>query len=253
DGSLTGGTPKGIEIFVLNDIADLSAFGVSSVTNGAGSTAGTVEFVFPNVAVTSGTFIYVSSEDTNFNTFFGMMPTYTTGTVGINGDDSIELYENGQIIDVFGDVNKDGSGEVWDHLDGWAYRKSNTGPEGTKFTTTNWTYSGVDGLEGGINNATATKPFPIGTYTNTTASVKNNTIEGFATYPNPVTNNTFTITTNSTDKKEVKIFNVLGKQVFATTFSDAKSTVTIPAISAGLYILKVTEGTKTVTSKLVIK
>ncbi|WP_339882058.1 T9SS type A sorting domain-containing protein [Polaribacter vadi] len=84
-------------------------------------------------------------------------------------------------------------------------------------------------------------------------SVKNNTIEGFATYPNPVTNNTFTITTNSTDKKEVKMFNVLGKQVFATSFSDTKSTIDIPAISAGLYILKVTEGTRTATSKLVIK
>ena len=49
------------------------------------------------------------------------------------------------------------------------------------------------------------------------------------------------------------MFNVLGKQVFATSFSDTKSTIDIPAISAGLYILKVTEGTRTATSKLVIK
>jgi hypothetical protein len=47
DGSLSGGTPKGISIFVLKDIADLSLFGVSSVSNGGGSTAGTVEFSFP--------------------------------------------------------------------------------------------------------------------------------------------------------------------------------------------------------------
>ncbi|AOW17483.1 hypothetical protein LPB03_08395 [Polaribacter vadi] len=86
-----------------------------------------------------------------------------------------------------------------------------------------------------------------------TLSIVKNQIEGFAIYPNPVTNNTFTITTNSTDKKEVKMFNVLGKQVFATSFSDTKSTIDIPAISAGLYILKVTEGTRTATSKLVIK
>jgi hypothetical protein len=86
-----------------------------------------------------------------------------------------------------------------------------------------------------------------------TASVKNNTIEGFATYPNPVTNNSFTITSNSTDQKEVKIFNVLGKQVFTSNFSGTNFNVNIPAISAGLYILKLTEGTKTATSKLVIK
>jgi hypothetical protein len=253
DGNLTGGTPKGVEIYVLKDIADLSLFGISSVTNGKGSTAGTIEFPFPSESVSAGTFIYVSTEDTNFTTFFGIAPTYTTGVVSINGDDAIELYENGQIIDVFGDVNTDGSGEVWDHLDGWAYRKSNTGPEGTTFTTDNWTYSGVDGLEGGTDNATATTPFPIGTYVNTTASVGRNSIEGFATYPNPVTNNRFTITSNSSNKKAITIFNVLGKKVLSSSFSGAKSDVDVSAISSGIYILKVTENGKTATKKLVIR
>lgn len=253
DGSLTGGTPKGIELYVLKDIADLSLFGISSVSNGGGSTAGTIEFPFPSEAVTAGTFIYVSTEDTNFTTFFGMAPTYTSGVVGINGDDSIELYENGQIIDVFGDVNKDGSGETWDYLDGWAYRKSNTGPEGTTFTSANWTYSGVDGLEGGSNNATATSPFPIGTYTNATASVKNNSIEGFTTYPNPITNKEFTISSSNSSVKDIVIFNVLGKKVFTTSFSGAKSTIDVSAINSGIYILKVTEEGKTATKKLVIR
>lgn len=253
DGSLTGGTPKGIEIFVLNDIADLSLYGVSSVSNGGGSTAGNVEFSFPEVSATSGSFIYVSNEAVEFDNFFGFAPNYTDGSMNINGDDAIELYENGQIIDVYGDVDNDFSDTAYDYLDGWAYRKSNTGPEGTTFTATNWTYSAVNGLEGGTNNTTATSPFPIGTYKNTTASVKNNQIEGFATYPNPVTNNSFTITSNSTDKKEVKIFNILGKNVFTASFSNTKSTLNIPTISAGLYILKVTEGTKRATSKLVIK
>ncbi|TXD62491.1 T9SS type A sorting domain-containing protein [Polaribacter sp. IC066] len=253
DGSLTGGNPKGIEVYVLKDVADLSSFGVSSVSNGGGSTAGTVEFAFPAGSATAGTFIYVSTEEEGFNTFFGMNPTYTSGSMGINGDDAIELYENGQIIDVFGDVNNDFSGQVYDYLDGWAYRKSNTSPDGTTFTTENWTYSGVDGLEGGTNNATATVPFPIGSYANTTASVRNTSIEGFTTYPNPVTNNIFTIKSNSSETKEVSIFNVLGKRVLSSRFSGIQSNVDVSSISAGLYILKVTEGTKTATSKLVIR
>ena len=57
DGSLTGGTPKGIELYVLKDIADLSLFGISSVSNGGGSTAGTIEFPFPSEAATAGTFL----------------------------------------------------------------------------------------------------------------------------------------------------------------------------------------------------
>ena len=253
DGSLTGGTPKGIELYVFKDIADLSLYGISSVSNGNGSTAGTIEFPFPSVAVTSGTFIYVSTEDTNFTTFFGMAPTYTTGVVSINGDDSIELYENGQIIDVFGDVNKDGSGETWDYVDGWAYRKSNTGPEGTTFTSANWTYSGVNQLEGGTNNATSTSPFPIGTYTNATASVNNNSIEGFATYPNPITNKEFTISSSNSSVKDIVIFNVLGKKVLTTSFSGAKSIIDVSLINSGVYILKVTESGKTATKKLVIR
>lgn len=253
DGPLSGGTPKGVELYVLKDIADLSLFGLSSVTNGKGSSDGDVEFSFPADAVTAGTFIYVSTEETNFTTFFGIAPTYTTGVVSINGDDSIELYENGQIIDVFGDVDTDGSGETWDYLDGWAYRKSNTGPEGTTFTSSNWTYSGIDVFDGEAQNSTAATPFPIGTYVNNTASVRKSAIEGFATYPNPVTNNRFTISSLSSDKKQVSIYNVLGKRVLTTNFSGTKSNIDVSEMASGIYILKVTENGKIATKKLVIR
>ncbi|WAC01305.1 T9SS C-terminal target domain-containing protein [Lacinutrix neustonica] len=128
DGPNPGGTPKGIELYALADIPDLSVFGISSITNGAGSSAGNIEYSFPADAIAAGDRIFLATEGTEFNNFFGMAPTYVNGVVGINGDDSIELYENGQIIDTFGDVNVDGTGETWDYLDGWAYRLSNSGP-----------------------------------------------------------------------------------------------------------------------------
>ena len=90
-------------------------------------------------------------------------------------------------------------------------------------------------------------------FKNATASVKNNAIEGFATYPNPVTNKEFTISSRSTSVKEVAIFNLLGKQVLSSSFSGVKSNVDVSTISAGIYILKVTEEGKTATKKLVIK
>lgn len=80
-----------------------------------------------------------------------------------------------------------------------------------------------------------------------------NSINGFATYPNPVTNNSFTITSNSAEKKGVDIFNVLGKKVLSTTFLGTKSDINVASISSGIYILKVSEGSKTSTSKLVIQ
>lgn len=254
DGPLTGGTPKGVELFVLEDIADLSVYGVSSVSNGGGSTAGNVEFSFNQESATAGSFIYVTNDADNFKAFFGIDATYTSGIMSINGDDAIELYENGQIIDVYGDVNADFSDTDYDYLDGWAYRKSNITPEGTTFTSDNWTYSGINVFDGETLNSSAPSPFPIGSYTNSnTASVGDNFIEGFATYPNPVTNNKFILTSNNNAKKDITIFNVLGKKVLSLTVSGTKTNVDVSDVSSGVYILKVTENGKTATKKLVVR
>jgi len=86
-----------------------------------------------------------------------------------------------------------------------------------------------------------------------TASISNNTIKGFATYPNPITKNSFTITSNSSSKKKVAIFNVIGKKVLATNFSGTNATIDVSAINAGIYILKVMEAGKIATKKLVIR
>ena len=88
---------------------------------------------------------------------------------------------------------------------------------------------------------------------NATASVKNNAIEGFTTYPNPITNNKFTVATSSNSSKSVTIFNLLGKQVFKTNFSGEKKDLDVSEINSGVYVLKVTESGKTTTKKLVIR
>jgi hypothetical protein len=250
DAGLTGGTPKGVELYVLEDISDLSIYGLGSANNGGGTDG--EEFEFPNVSVTKGTFIYVATEDVQFTAFFGMAPDYISGAMAINGDDAVELFMNDAVIDLIGDIDVDGNDEAWEYLDGWAYRNSGSSPSAT-FNISEWSFSGPNALDGETANSTAATPFPIGTYTNTTASVKNNSIEGFATYPNPVTNNVFSIKSNSSDIKEISIFNVLGKQVLFASLSGVQSDVDVSSISAGLYILKVTEGTKIATTKLVIK
>ena len=250
DAGLTGGIPKGVELFVINDIADLSIYGIGSANNGGGTDG--EEFTFPAVAVTTGTFIYISSEEPNFNAFFGFNPDYVNGSMSINGDDAVELFMNGVVIDLFGDIGKDGTGEDWDYEDGWAYRNNNQSPSVT-FNSADWTFSGINVFDGVTTNATAASSFPIASYTNSTASLKNNAIEGFATYPNPITNSTFTITSNSASKKTITIFNVLGKKVLSSSFSGVKSNVDVSEISSGIYILKVTEDGKTATKKLVIR
>ena len=169
DGSLPGGTPKGVEVYVVNEITDLSVYGLASITNGQGSPG--QEFTFPADPAAAGDFIYVTANDLDFDTFFGFGENYVTGVMGINGDDAIELYEQGTVIDVFGEIDNDGTGTAWEYQDGWAYRNCETGPDGSTFVEANWSFSGVNGLEGGTDNATAASPLPVGSYMTTCAAM----------------------------------------------------------------------------------
>ena len=163
DGPLSGGTPKAIEFYAISAIADLSEFGFGSANNGGGSDG--QEFTFPSISVPAGSYITVSSESDQFTVFFGTNSSFTSSAASINGDDAIELFQNGSVVDVYGDINVDGSGQIWDYLDGWAYRNVGAQPNGGIWDASEWTYSGTNALDGESSNSTAATPFPIGSFT----------------------------------------------------------------------------------------
>lgn len=163
--------PKMVELYVLEDIADLSIYGVGVANNGGGSDG--IEFTFPAVSAAAGDCItYTDSLNVDeFETFFGfpatfLVPSGGTSAAGHNGDDAIELFENGVVIDVFGDPNVDGTGTVWEFVDGWAYRNFGAMANGGTFDETNWMYSGPDALQDNTNlmNSQYANPFPTCTY-----------------------------------------------------------------------------------------
>lgn len=162
DATLSGGTPKGIEIYVSKNVADMSSCGVGFANNGGGSDG--EEFTFAQGSATAGSYIYIATEAEKFQTFFGFEPDYTTGNAAINGDDAIELFCDGQVIDVFGDIATDGTGTPWEYMDGWAYRNEGTGPNGDNFILDNWAFSGKNALDGESDNTTASTPFPAKTF-----------------------------------------------------------------------------------------
>lgn len=259
DGPLTGGVPKAVEIFVINDIADLSTYGMGSANNGGGTDG--VEVVFSGSA-NAGDYIWVASEDVEFQNYFGFLPTFVSSAANINGDDAIELFDNvvddgtgtgtfiGDVIDTFGDINVDGTGEPWDHLDGWAYRVDDTGPDGATFVLANWTFSGVDANDGETSNDTAANPWPIGTYERNLSTVDNFS-NGFNLYPNPTSTGVVTIQTKSNQPLQVSVFDVLGKQVISKTVLN--STLDVSNLKSGIYLVQVTQDDSTSTKKLVIK
>jgi len=173
DGPLTGGTPKLIEVYVINDITDLSTYGIGSANNGGGTDG--QELAFTGSA-TAGDFIYITAgAEADLMTYFGIEADYVNSLASINGDDALELFSGGVVIDTFGEL--DGSGTGWDYLDGWAYRTSSTGPDGTTFTIANWTFSGINATDSCESNSTCASEFPIGSFTNSVANINNVTVE----------------------------------------------------------------------------
>ena len=109
DGPLPGGNPKAIELYVVADISDLSLYGIGSANNGGGTDG--VEFIFPADLAVAESFLYVAAEEEEFYNFFGFAPDYTSGAMQINGDDAIEVSREETVIDIFGLIDVDGTGQ----------------------------------------------------------------------------------------------------------------------------------------------
>ncbi len=158
DGPLTGGTPKAVQFCATADIPNLSIYGFGSANNGGGTDG--EEYTFEPIIVNAGDCFWVATEITQFNNWFGFEPCFTHGTVpSINGDDAIELFCNSNLVDLFGDQNTSGTGECWEYLDGWAVNNSGA-PNNGNFDCADWTFSGINALDGETSNATAETPYP---------------------------------------------------------------------------------------------
>jgi hypothetical protein len=116
-----------------------------------------------------------------------------------------------------------------------------------------------NGCQDTNDNATdfvASEPTPRNTATAlnvcSTAAVNNfNDIAGLKMFPNPLTGNVLHISSDANAAKAVAIYDVLGKQVVNTV--TANGTVNVQSLTAGIYIVKITEEGKTATRKLVVK
>ncbi len=158
DGPLAGGQPKAMQLCASASIADLSIYGIESVSNGGGS-ANTPEYNFPPDALNAGDCIWISGNFDDFNSFFGFEACFASGVIGSNGDDAYLLYCSGTLEDALGEPDTDGTGQCWDYVDGWIINNTMT-PNGGAFDCVNYTMSGTGVLSGESTNAGSTTPYP---------------------------------------------------------------------------------------------
>ncbi len=163
DATLPGGQPKALEFYAFEDIADLSVYSLDVFSNGNTTASNTVSF--DSVALEAGDFYYVTGDAADFETWFGFAADEEDGAASFNGDDAFQLARDGEVVDSFGEVGVDGTGQVWEYTDGWAYRLDGTGPDLSAFLAGDWTFSGPDALDGAGTNDAADPAFPDGSYT----------------------------------------------------------------------------------------
>ena len=154
DISLPSNDGKAIHFIALEDIADLSIFGVGVANNGGGTDG--QEYTFEAIAVSAGDDILLARSPEAMEAYFADCYSsfehvlLANSAVGQNGDDAIELFEMGVSLDVFGDLNTDGTGESWEYMDSWAYKVDGE-----------WTYGGVDCTDGSLTSESSDCPYPI--------------------------------------------------------------------------------------------
>lgn len=76
-------------------------------------------------------------------------------------------------------------------------------------------------------------------------------IDGLTMYPNPLSGNTLFLTSTANADMSVQIFDILGKEVVKANVIN--NSVNVAKLTAGVYVVKITEEGKTATRKLVIK
>ena len=149
-GSIDG---KAIHLQSTAGILDLSIFGLGVANNGEGSDG--QEYTLPSLSVEAGDDILLlrSQEALDLylqNCFDEFEVVIVTGNwMNHNGDDAIELFEWNAVIETFGDVNVDGTGQSWEYTDSWAYKANNV-----------WEYGGVNCTDGTLNTQNSTCLYP---------------------------------------------------------------------------------------------
>ena len=145
-----GGTARVMELYALNDIADLNDFTIQRSANGGAWQNAVVNWDDFSGPVTTGSFFYVVSsaqDKTDLEVELGagsMDPSELNGGLSGNGNDAFRVVRDSDqaIIDTLGDpaqvTDPADFSAPWAHADGWLYRNDGTGPDGDTFALANW-------------------------------------------------------------------------------------------------------------------
>ena len=153
-----GGTSvngRAVHLRALEDMADLSEYGIGIANNGGGSDGREIDF--PAIGVTKGDDILLARDIdvSGLAAYFGdcyndFDHVVESGDVNFNGDDPFELYQGDIVIETYGDVELDGTGLEWEWTGTWAYKLNGV-----------WEYGQIDCAANSITSLESDCPYPF--------------------------------------------------------------------------------------------
>lgn len=152
-GTSTNG--RAIHLRVLQDIPDLSVYGVGIANNGGGTDGREIDFPAGSAAAGDDILLVRDQDRAGLADYFGecfndFEVVIETPDLNFNGDDPFELYKNATVIETYGDVELSGEGLEWEYTGSWAYKFNGF-----------WEYGQVDCSAGSASLQDASCAYPF--------------------------------------------------------------------------------------------
>ncbi|MDG1798521.1 MAG: plastocyanin/azurin family copper-binding protein [Flavobacteriales bacterium] len=164
-----GNTGKALLLTANQSISDLSIYGVGSATNGTGSDG--EEYTFPAISINAGQHVIICRDSTALSNYFNGCLEQFAGALypnliiqsstepSGNGNDAYELFENGLVVETFGDITHTYGTNYpsipWGYRDSWAWKDTAASNVG------NWVFGGDNCTDGSTTIQTSNCPFPL--------------------------------------------------------------------------------------------
>ena len=136
---------KAIHLKVVSEVSEISNYSIGIANNGGGTDG--PEFDLPSdISVNIGDDILIvrntDAISSYFSDCFSQFEVIILGnnTISQNGNDAIELYYDNLVIETYGDIFTNGTGQAWEYTGSWAYKNGNE-----------WETGGID-CTSGYNN-----------------------------------------------------------------------------------------------------
>ncbi|VXB05508.1 Por secretion system C-terminal sorting domain-containing protein [Flavobacterium sp. 9AF] len=238
---------KAIHLHVINAISDLSVYGIGVANNGGGTDG--QEYTFPAIPANAGDHILLPRNTVAIEAYLESLNHFAIviedGIATQNGDDAIELFYNGNVIETFGDVDCQASADgvtvtcpnYQYYEDAWAYKQGST-----------WIYGSAQCTDNSTTSSSSACPYP---FLDPALSTTNFEKHSFVVFPNPSNMGQINIYPSMEGFKNISIYDTNGRKVWEQYTSN--NTLNINTINKGFYIIKITQDNKTTSSKIILK